>query len=214
MFQLEESKYPNYEVCGIDEAGRGPIAGPLSIALVHFPSEIFSLVSQGKILADLNDSKKISEKRREKLYKELYSLPVLISHLFFHAHAIDAKGMNWCIITGIQNLVQKAGLQNPFLLIDGNYNFFPKNFYSYKSIVKGDEKIISIASASIIAKVKRDRFMKKINFFYPHFQFSVHKGYGTKLHYELIQRYGISPLHRKTFLKKFYENQSQRIFEF
>lgn len=214
MFQLEELQYSHYQVCGIDEAGRGPLAGPLSLALVYFPLEILNLVSERKILSELNDSKKISERQRERLYKELYSLPIFIAHIFLHSNTIDEKGMNWCILYGIRNLVKKTKLQNPFLLIDGNYNFFPKDFYPHKSIVRGDEKVISIAAASIIAKVRRDKFMKKINFFYPQFQFALHKGYGTQLHRELIQKYGISPLHRKTFLRKFYENQSQRTFEF
>ncbi len=209
MFQLEEFEYSEYQVCGVDEAGRGPLAGPLSIALVSFPKEVLSQVLQQKLLIKLNDSKKISENLREKLYKELYSLPIFISHIFLHSKIIDEKGMNWCIFYGIQNLLKRVPFKKPFLLIDGNYNFFPKDFCDYKSIVKGDEKVISIAAASIIAKVKRDKFMKKINFFYPQFQFSLHKGYGTKLHRDLIQKYGICSLHRKTFLKKFYENRSQ-----
>lgn len=214
MFLYEEANYPNYQVCGIDEAGRGPLAGPLSMALVFFPKEILVQIWNSALLKELNDSKKLTEIQRRKLYRDLYSLPILITHTFLHSESIDKNGMNWCIQKGIENLVKKAKLKNPYLLIDGNYNFFPKDFYSYKSIVKGDEKVASIAAASIIAKVKRDQFMKKINFFYPQFKFSIHKGYGTKLHKELILKYGICRLHRKSFLKKFYESQSQLKFEF
>lgn len=214
MFYPLEFEFSNFQACGIDEAGRGSLAGPLSIALVSFSPAVLKKIIEGEAVLGLADSKQLNEQKRERLYTEILTLASTVRHVFLHSEIIDEKGMNWCIQKGIEHLVRDSRLQNPFLLIDGNYNFFPKNFYPYKSIIKGDEKIISISAASIIAKVKRDRFMKKINCFYPNFQFAIHKGYGTKLHRELILKYGTSKLHRKTFLTKLYESQSQLQLEF
>jgi len=205
LFLPRELDFPNHEVCGVDEAGRGPLAGPLSIALVCFPKNLLVKALQGEILNGIQDSKKLTEKKRLELYQQLFSLPIKIAHVFVPANFIDTMGISWCLQRGIQKLVQKSKISQPFLLIDGNYKFEnkleqPLNFY-YESIVKGDQKILSISAASIIAKVKRDKYMLAIDSKYPNYKFAIHKGYGTALHIKLLQEFGLSKIHRKSFIR-------------
>ncbi|MCB1177658.1 MAG: ribonuclease HII [Leptospiraceae bacterium] len=207
MFELlEEDFSKNAQICGVDEAGRGPLAGPLSFALVYFPKNILEKVHKGEILKGLNDSKKLTEKKRESLFEELISLPITYSHKFISNRSIDKFGLSYCIFSAVSFLVKKSNLNSSFLLIDGNYNFEnrligSKIRFDYKSVIKGDSKLASIAAASIIAKVKRDRYMVEISSKYPKYNFDKHKGYGTKSHIEKIKLLGPSKIHRMSFLK-------------
>jgi ribonuclease HII len=204
-FLPRELDFPERQVCGIDEAGRGPLAGPLSLALVHFPPTLLLEALQGKVLKGLTDSKKLSEKKRESLYEEILSLDLVFAHVFLSPSWIDDLGLSRCIRIGMEKLVQKSKLEQPFLLIDGNYKFpnllGEREFPPYESIIKGDSKILSISAASIVAKVRRDRYMIRRDSLYPQYQFKVHKGYGTELHRNILQEFGFCPLHRKTFIK-------------
>ncbi|MBE7411320.1 MAG: ribonuclease HII [Leptospiraceae bacterium] len=210
-FFFEQEEYQNihlHPVCGIDEAGRGPLAGPLSIALVQFSKEALNLIFERKILVDLNDSKKLSEKKRDSLFHEISLNAEKIVHQFISNNFIDKHGMSYSIFYGIQKLYKKSGLRNSLFLIDGNYKFTKyegvENSFRYHSFIKGDSRIASIAAASIIAKVKRDRFMNSISKKYPEYEFEKHKGYGTSTHLQKIQEFGYSKIHRKSFIiKKF-----------
>lgn len=203
-FIREEYKYfSEFEVCGVDEAGRGPIAGPLSLSFVSFSEEVLYQIHKGNTLQSLDDSKKLSQKSRELLYYEVKKIANLALCQLVSNKLIDNFGLNYSIYYGIQKLLMKSKLSNPYLLIDGNYNFdrFDRNF-DYISIIKGDTKVASIAAASIVAKVERDWFMQKISEKYPQYEFEKHKGYGTKKHIEHIKKYGYCRIHRRSFVIK------------
>lgn len=179
------------------------MAGPLSISLVSFSQEALTTILKGSILSSLNDSKLLSPKKREFVYFEIKKYAKVALLQFVSNKFIDNYGLTYSIYYGLKKLVVKSGLKNPYLLIDGNYNFsrFDKNL-SYKSIVKGDSKIASIAAASIIAKVNRDWFMQKMSSKFPEYEFEKHKGYGTKVHIKNIEKFGYCRIHRKTFVIK------------
>ncbi|HMZ66657.1 MAG TPA: ribonuclease HII, partial [Leptospiraceae bacterium] len=182
---------------GVDEAGRGPLAGPLSFAAVKFSKEKLEQILRGNLLPQLNDSKKISEKKREEIYEEIVNSADLVLHQFISNKFIDKYGISISIFDAIRRLVIKSREKSIFLLIDGNYNFLKrqaeKNFqFNYRSIVKGDARIASIAAASIVAKVRRDRYMNRVAEYYPDYQFEKHKGYGTELHIQKIREFGYS----------------------
>ena len=169
---------------------------------MHFPEDILQQVFSGKILKQLNDSKKLTEKKREFLFDEIREVASPgIFQMVSNKH-IDANGINHSIYYAIQKLVIKSGKKNLFLLIDGNYNFssYPdSSAIQYKSIIQGDSRVISIAAASILAKVGRDRFMQKISGKFPGFDFDKHKGYGTKNHLQAIASLGYTRMHRKSY---------------
>ncbi len=173
---------------------------------MQFSKETLELIFQGKILKGLDDSKKIPENQRESLFQEISDCAENITHQFISNYFIDSHGIAYSIYYGIQKLHIKSGLTDSLLLIDGNYKFdkfqSDDRRFRYKSIIKGDSRIASIAAASIIAKVKRDRFMKSISEKYPEYGFEKHKGYGTEAHLEKIQNFGYSKIHRKSFLVK------------
>lgn len=203
--EIREDSFPeSVPICGVDEAGRGPLAGPLSVALVIFPRDILDKIYAGSLLPGLDDSKKLSEKERESLYEQIILNARLVVHQFVSHKFIDKNGMSLSIYLGIWKLFKKSRLDNPILLIDGNYNFTKHQVqlcqsFEYKSIIKGDSKIASIAAASIIAKVKRDRFMKRISAKYPEYGFEKHKGYGTAMHIKKIKEFGYCKIHRLSF---------------
>jgi len=199
-------KYPNFNeekklwrqgikiVAGLDEAGRGPLAGPVVAAAVCFCSanKFFSLTSKYKI----NDSKKLSEKQREKIYK------ILTNHLNIKwgVGIVSEKVIDKINILEATKLAMQKSLKNlnpDFLLLDGNFKI--NSIVRQKPVVKGDQKVMSIAAASIIAKVTRDRIMQKFHKKYPQYGFDKHKGYGTKLHFNKIKEVGPCPIHRKSF---------------
>ena len=179
-------------VCGIDEAGRGPLAGPVFAAAVILPENYSHPV--------LNDSKKLSEKKRDAVYDDIIKDALSYSVGIATEEEIDEINILNATFLAMKRAVDGLNVKPDFAYIDGNQ--YPKTGVKEETIVKGDGKCISVAAASIIAKVSRDRFMLEIDKQYPEYQFSKHKGYGTKLHYEMIEKYGVSKVHRRSFLKK------------
>ena len=182
-------------VCGCDEAGAGPLAGPVYAAAVVLP--------YGEEIPGLNDSKKLTERRREELFPVIQERALAWSVAWVDAEEIDRTD----ILSARMKAMQLAmdGLPQPpdFALIDGNRDK-GRSFTlttPHRCVVKGDSQSASIAAASILAKVSRDRFMLEVAQRYPQYQFERHKGYGTKLHYQLLRTYGPSLIHRRTFLK-------------
>ncbi|MCG6168040.1 ribonuclease HII [Leptospira sp. FAT2] len=219
-FEPEELRFYSESIpCGIDEAGRGPYAGPLSVALVSFSQETLTSILEGKILQGLTDSKKLSEKKRESLYPEILKTAQISYRTFLSPNYIDRQGINRAVLEGIRRcaklVIRSTQSTLPLqLLIDGNYNFNRYPEWSYLKnrtsfYTKGDLRIVSIAAASILAKVGRDRYMVSVARKFPHYQFEQHKGYGTKLHEELILRHGLSDIHRRSFTGKFLEPVSK-----
>ncbi|TGK04256.1 ribonuclease HII [Leptospira langatensis] len=220
-FEPEEFRFfSEYLPCGIDEAGRGPYAGPLSVALVSFLPETLEKIHSGEILAGLDDSKKLAEPKRERLFREIQESAHTVAHAFLSHTFIDTHGINRAVLEGILKCYRK-GSRSPIentrkdllLLIDGNYNFSrykESELLKHKShyYTKGDSRIASIAAASIIAKVKRDRFMKTIASKFPGYGFESHKGYGSAAHEEAIRNLGITRIHRRSFTKKFHAPHS------
>lgn len=182
-------------VCGIDEAGRGPLAGPVYAAAVILPI--------GLEIEGLNDSKKLSEKKREALFDIICEKAVAYSIGIATEKEIDEINILNATFLAMNRAVEGLSLKPDYALVDGNRH--PGLSIPDETIVKGDGKSMSVAAASIIAKVSRDRFMLKIAEEYPEYCFEKHKGYGTALHYEMIEKFGVSPVHRKSFLKKVLE---------
>jgi ribonuclease HII len=178
-------------ICGIDEAGRGPLAGPVCAAAVILP--------QGADIPGLDDSKKVSPKKREKLFDVITKTAVAYGVGWANEDEIDSVNILNASFLAMKRAVWQLGTKPDCALVDGNRN--PKLDIPTLCIIKGDAKCPSIAAASILAKVSRDRYMLKLDESYPQYGFAKHKGYPTKLHYEMILKYGISPVHRKTFLK-------------
>lgn len=184
-------------VCGIDEAGRGPLAGPVYAAAVILP--------KGHIVEGVNDSKKISEKKRDVLFDKVIDECLAYSIGIATEKEIDEINILQATFLAMRRAVDGLSIKPDIALIDGNKT--PALEIEQRAIVKGDAKSANIAAASIIAKVSRDRYMLEMAKKYPEYQFEKHKGYGTKLHYEMIEKYGISPIHRITFLKKILNNE-------
>ncbi|TGJ99108.1 ribonuclease HII [Leptospira semungkisensis] len=220
-FEPEEFRFlPDYIPCGIDEAGRGPYAGPLSVALVSFLPETLEKIHSGEILQGLNDSKKLTESKRERLFTEIQETAFTVAHAFLSHTFIDKHGINRAVLEGILKCYRKGSSapientrKNLLLLIDGNYNFSKykeSELLKHKShyYTKGDSRIASIAAASIIAKVKRDRFMKTIASKFPGYGFESHKGYGSAAHEDAIRNLGMTRIHRRSFTKKFHVSNS------
>lgn len=180
-------------ICGIDEAGRGPLAGPVYAAAVILPL--------GLEITGLNDSKKLSEKKREELFDVICEKAVDFSIGIADEKEIDEINILNATFLAMKRAVDGLKIKPDYALIDGNR--YPRiGGVTEETIVKGDGKSMSVAAASILAKVSRDRYMLEIAEKYPQYCFEKHKGYGTKLHYEMLEKYGISPVHRKSFLKK------------
>ena len=182
-------------VCGVDEAGRGPLAGPVCAAAVILPPELE--------IPGLNDSKKLTDKKRRELYDVITAQAVTYGIAFASEQEIDEINILQATFLAMERAMQKLSPPSELALIDGNR---AKDFgLPVRTIVKGDSLSASIAAASILAKVTRDRLMEEYDAQYPQYGFAVHKGYGTKRHYEALREFGPSPIHRRTFLKKFYE---------
>ena len=182
-------------VCGCDEAGAGPLAGPVYAAAVILPF--------GVELPGLNDSKKLTEKKREALFPVIREQAVAWAVARVEAAEIDETDILSARMKAMQLAIDQLTLAPDFALIDGNRDHGRSAAVTtpHRMIVKGDSLSASIAAASILAKVSRDRYMKEIAAQYPQYEFDRHKGYGTKRHYELLRQYGPSPIHRRTFLK-------------
>ena len=182
-------------VCGVDEAGRGPLAGPVCAAAVILPPELE--------IPGHNDSKKLTDKKRRELYDVITAQAVTYGIAFASEQEIDEINILQATFLAMERAMQKLSPPSELALIDGNR---AKDFgLPVRTIVKGDSLSASIAAASILAKVTRDRLMEEYDAQYPQYGFAVHKGYGTKRHYEALREFGPSPIHRRTFLKKFYE---------
>lgn len=179
-------------VCGIDEAGRGPLAGPVYAAAVILPLDLE--------IDGLNDSKKLTEKKREALFDVICEKAISYSIGIATEKEIDEINILNATFLAMRRAVDGLSVKPDYALIDGNQH--PGLSIPDETVVKGDGKCMSIAAASILAKVSRDRFMLEIAEKYPEYCFEKHKGYGTKLHYEMIEKYGVSPVHRRSFLKK------------
>lgn len=181
-------------VCGVDEAGRGPLAGPVCAAAVILPPHIE--------LPGLNDSKKLTDKRRRELFPMIKEAAVAYGIGFATHEEIDEINILQATYLAMQRAIEQLAIMPEQLLIDGNR---AKDFgIPTRTVVKGDSLSASIAAASVLAKVSRDDWMLQAAENYPHYGFDIHKGYGTKAHYEALSAFGASPIHRKTFLKKFY----------
>ena len=178
-------------VCGIDEAGRGPLAGPVFAAAVILPPGLEDL--------GLNDSKKLTEKKRDALYDLICEKAVACCVASASETEIDEINILNATFLAMRRAVEGLAIRPALALVDGNRK--PNTGIEELTIVKGDAKCISIAAASILAKVSRDRFLLELDKQYPEYQFAQHKGYPTALHYEMIKKHGISPVHRKSFLK-------------
>ena len=186
-------------VCGIDEAGRGPLAGDVYAAAVVFDDDVF--------IEGLNDSKKLSEKRREELYDEIVAKAKAYCVAAASVDEIDSYNILQATFLAMKRSYEGLNMNIDLALVDGNR--VPPLECNVKTVVKGDSVSASIAAASILAKVSRDRYMKEIAKKYPQYQFEKHKGYGTKLHYEMLDKYGISDVHRLSFLKKYIKQHGE-----
>lgn len=182
-------------VCGCDEAGAGPLAGPVYAAAVILPF--------GVELPGLNDSKKLTEKKREAIFPVIREQAVAWAVARVEAAEIDETDILSARMKAMQLAIDRLTPAPDFALIDGNRDHGRSAAVTtpHRMIVKGDSLSASIAAASILAKVSRDRYMKETAAQYPQYEFDRHKGYGTKRHYELLRQYGPSPIHRRTFLK-------------
>ncbi len=178
-------------VCGIDEAGRGPLAGPVFAAAVILPDDLGDL--------GINDSKKLSEKKRDALFEVIKEKAIAWSVASASEQEIDEINILNATFLAMKRAVEGLSVQPDIALVDGNRK--PNTGIEEMTLVKGDAKSISIAAASILAKVSRDRYLTELHEKYPQYQFNKHKGYPTALHYEMIKEHGISPVHRLSFLK-------------
>ena len=191
-FEKEEIANGNLIVCGVDEAGRGPLAGPVCASAV--------ILKSGEIIEGVNDSKKLTEKKREMLYDVIKEKAVAYSIAFATVEEIEEINILNATMLAMKRAVENLSVTPNIALIDGNKT--PELAMQSKAIVKGDALSMSIASASILAKVTRDRLLLMYDEQYPEYEFKKHKGYGTKLHREKILEYGVCEIHRKSFLKK------------
>ena len=194
--QIEDSVYNegfNY-ICGIDEAGRGPLAGPVVVASVIMPKD--------SMIEGVNDSKKISEAKREKIYDLIIERAISYGVGIISQEEIDEVNILNATKNGLTKSLEKLDSRPDIILVDALRDINTLGI-PYRSVIKGDAKIYSIACASIIAKVTRDRIMKEWDKIYPQYGFASHKGYGTAKHIAAIKEYGLCPLHRHSFTRKF-----------
>ena len=181
-------------ICGIDEAGRGPLAGPVVIAGVIMPED--------SMIEGVNDSKKVSEKKRELLYDKIIEEAISYSVAIIGQDVIDEINILNATKKGLTNVVEGLDVRPDLIIVDALEHIDTKGI-PYESIIKGDAKCYSIAAASILAKVTRDRIMREWDLVYPQYGFAKHKGYGTAFHIQAIKEYGLCPIHRRSFTKKF-----------
>ncbi len=179
-------------VCGVDEAGRGPLAGPVCAAAVILP--------ENAVIEGLNDSKKLSEKKREELYDVIKEKAIAFCVAYGTLEEIETLNILQATFLAMNRAIDGLAVKPDFALIDGNR--VPKDIkIPCETVVKGDGKSMSVAAASVLAKVTRDRLMLEYDKKYPEYDFKKHKGYGTKEHTELIKKYGPCEIHRMSFLK-------------
>ena len=196
LWEIENSLYAEgYKaICGVDEAGRGPLAGPVCAAAVILP--------KGLELPGLNDSKKLTDKKRRELFPIIKEQAIAYGIGFASHEEIDQINILQATYLAMERAIAQLEAKADFALIDGNR---AKDFgLPVRTVIKGDSLSASIAAASILAKVSRDDMMLELAEQYPEYGFDIHKGYGTKAHYEALRLHGHSPIHRMSFLKKFY----------
>lgn len=194
LWELENEIYDSgYElICGVDEAGRGPLAGPVCAAAVILP--------RGTVIDGLNDSKKLSEKKREELFSIICDKALSFGIAFASVEEIEEMNILNAAMLAMNRAIEKLEPVPQLALIDGNRS--SGILMESRCVVKGDAKCADIAAASILAKVTRDRYMLEMAEKYPQYHFEKHKGYGTKLHYEALREYGPCEIHRPSFLRK------------
>ena len=192
--EIEENLYEQgcNSICGIDEAGRGPLAGPVVVAAVIMP--------RNSMIEGVNDSKKVSEKKREVLYEQILQEAISYGIGIIDQKEIDNINILNATKKGLTTAVQALTVKPDRIIVDA-LEHIDTCHIPYTSIIKGDAKCYSIAAASIIAKVTRDRIMRQWDKIYPKYGFAKHKGYGTKAHIEAIKEYGLTPIHRLSFVK-------------
>ncbi len=194
LYEFDQTIWQEHGMfCGVDEAGRGPLCGPVCCAAV--------ILDPKNPIEGINDSKKLSEKKREALFDVIREKALAYSIVMVDPSVIDEKNILWATMGGMKQAVEELSIKPEFVLIDGN-RVPPELGIPAMAQVKGDATSASIGAASVLAKVSRDRFMMELDEQYPQYQLAKHKGYPTKLHYELIAEYGIQPFYRKSFLKK------------
>lgn len=199
MLQIEESLYEKgFEyICGIDEAGRGPLCGPVVAAAVVLPKEC--------CIEGVNDSKKLSEKKREVVYEKIMEQALAVGIGIGSVEDIEEKNILNATKGAMKQALENLSILPDYVLVDGNQMISIE--IPGETVVSGDAKSESIAAASIVAKVTRDHMLLNWDKEYPEYGFAKHKGYGTKAHIEAIQKYGLCPLHRPSFCKKFVTNK-------
>lgn len=192
--EIEKDLYQKgfQKICGIDEAGRGPLAGPVVVAGVIMPED--------SMIEGVNDSKKVSEKKREKLYDLILEEAISYSVAIIGQDIIDEINILNATKKGVTEVVEGLEVKPDLIVVDALTHINTKGI-PYDSIIKGDAKCYNIAAASIIAKVTRDRIMRQWDEIYPEYGFAQHKGYGTVKHMEAIKAYGLCPIHRRSFTK-------------
>ena len=196
MWQIEDSLYEQgiRLICGVDEAGRGPLAGPVCAAAVILPAHAD--------IPGLDDSKKLSDKRRRELMPLIKEQAIAYGIAMVDHKEIDEINILQATFLAMERAIDQLSIRRELALIDGNR---AKDFgLPVQTVVHGDSLSASIAAASVLAKVTRDDYMLELAKQYPDYGFEVHKGYGTKVHYAALTEHGPSPVHRMTFLKKFY----------
>lgn len=179
-------------VCGVDEAGRGPLCGPLCVAAV--------ILDPAAPIDGINDSKKLSEKKREALFPKITESALAYNIVMVEPKTIDELNILGATMYGMRQAAEGLAVRPALALVDGNRP--PAMEVPVRCVIKGDAQSASIAAASILAKVSRDRYMRQLSAEYPQYRLEQHKGYPTKLHYQLLDQYGIQPFYRKSFLKK------------
>lgn len=199
LFEFDNTYRDRYKyICGTDEAGRGPLAGDVYAAAVIFP--------EGTVIDGINDSKKLTEKKRELLFDEIKEKALAWCIATASAEEIETINILEAAKLAMQRAVAGLKVSPDIILVDGNQP--PVFDTDSEAVIKGDGKSQAIAAASILAKVARDRYMLELAEKYPQWQFEKHKGYGTKLHYACIDEFGESPVHRPSFLKKYYAKKA------
>ena len=194
LWEIEKAMADKGVICGVDEAGRGPLAGPVCAAAVILP--------EGLEIPGLNDSKKLTDKRRRELFPIIKEQAIAYGIAFATEQEIDEINILQATFLAMRRAIEQLEGKADFALIDGNRE---TDFgVPCMTVVKGDSRSANIAAASVLAKVTRDMYMEEVAEKYPEYGFEVHKGYGTKRHYQALTDHGMSPIHRRTFLKKFY----------
>lgn len=196
MWQFEDEMIQKgYQlICGVDEAGRGPLAGPVCAAAVILPPHAE--------IPGLNDSKKLTDKKRRELFPVICQQSLAYGIAFSDEKEIDEINILQATFVAMKRAVENLSVKPDYILVDGNK--LPDFEIPAQYVIKGDSLSASIAAASVLAKVTRDDLMLKMAGQYPGYGFEIHKGYGTKAHYEALTKMGASPIHRLTFLRKFY----------